>query len=158
MRVAVAYRTSSKEAYKKFCSAHPEVKLDFEKWKEIIYSYNYLFRDYLLETGDRVKLPWGLGSFSINKKKVRKTIIKDDKELVVMPVDWQKSRKAGKKIYHLNSHTDGYRYKWLWFAGDARIYQCSIWVFKPSRITSRKLAQYIKKPGANYFQIYKQWK
>ena len=157
-RVKVAYRTTSKEAYNKFCAAHPDVKLSFDKWKEIIYTYNYFFRDYLLETGDRVKLPWGLGSFSINKKKMKKTVILDGEEKIIMPVDWVKSKKAGKRIYYLNSHTDGYRYKWLWFMEDARIYQPGIWVFKPSRTSSRKLAEYIKKPNANYFQIYKQWK
>lgn len=156
-RVKVSYRSSSKEVYNKFCSRFPEIKLSFDKWKKIIYTYNELFRDYILETGDRVKLPWGLGSFSINKKKSRKTIDIDGREITVLPVNWKRSKEAGKKIYLLNSHTDGYRYKWIWFADDARIYQTSIWVFKPSRVSSRLLAHYLTKSG-NYFQIYKQWK
>lgn len=156
-RVKVAYRTSSKEAYNKFCSAHPDVKIDFKQWKEIIYTYNYLFRDYILETGDKVKLPWGVGSFSISKRKSIKSITLDGKEKIVLPIDWNLSNKTGKRVYLLNHHTDGYRYKWFWFSEDARFYQSSIWVFKPSRVSSRKLAEYIKRPGANYFQIYKQW-
>lgn len=156
-RVKVSYRTASKEAYNKFCQLHPNIHLTFEKWKSIIYSYNYLFRDHILETGDRIKLPWGLGGFSISKKKSKKFVVIDGKEHINMAVDWIKTRKAGKKIYHLNAHTDGFRYKWFWFRKDARFHQTSIWVFKPSRVSSRKLAEYLKRPNSFYPQIYKEW-
>jgi hypothetical protein len=156
-RVKVSYRTSSREVYNRFCAAHPSVSLSFDKWLEIIYTFNQNFRDHLLETGDRSKLPWGLGTFSISKKKTRRSIIKDGKELIIMAVDWAKTKKAGKKIYHLNTHTDNYRYKWKWFNSDARFYQADIWVFKPSRVTSRKLAEYLKRPNSPYPQLYREW-
>lgn len=155
-RVKVQYRTTSKEAYKKFRAAHPQIDLTFDKWKEIIYAFNYAFRDHLLETGDRSKLPWGLGGFSVTKKKSRKFITHGGKEYISLPIDWVKSRKMGKRIYHLNTHTDGYRYKWYWYIGDARFYQSDIWVFKPSRCSSRKLAEYLKRPNSSYAQLYRE--
>lgn len=156
-RVKVEYRSTSKAVYDKFCETHPHVKLTFEQWKSIIYTYNHMCRDYILETGERIKLPWGLGSFSIGKKKMKKYKIFKGQEVINLPIDWPKTRKAGKYIYHLNTHSDGYRYKWMWFSRDARIYHTAIWVFKPSRVSSRKLAEYIKKPNSVYSQIYKQW-
>lgn len=157
MRVKVSYRTGSREAYEKFCAAHPNIYLTFDKWKSIIYSFNYLFRDHILETGDKIRLPWGLGNFSVSKKKSKRFVTYKEKEYVNMPIDWVKTRKAGKKIYHLNSHTDGFRYKWIWFNSDARFYQSAIWVFKPSRISSRKLAEYLKRPNSSYSQMYREW-
>lgn len=156
-RVRVAYRSASKEAYNNFCTSHPEVSLTYLQWKQIIYTYNYAFRDYILETGERVKLPWGLGSFTISKRKTKRSVIFKGEEKMILPINWPKSIELGKRVYILNTHTDGYRYKWTWFPNDARIYQAFIWVFKPSRITSRKLAEYLKKPSSPYPQIYKQW-
>lgn len=157
MRTKVEYRTSSKQAYAKFCTAHPEVNLSFDKWKEIIYTFNTLFRDHLLDSGDRCKLPWGLGTFSVSKKKSKKIIKVNGKEYVNLAVDWIKTLKAGKYVYQFNSHTDGYRYKWKWFFKDARFFQSDIWAFKPSRSSSRKLAEYLKRPNSHYPQLYKEW-
>ena len=156
-RVKVQYRTTSKDVYKRFCAAHPSICLSFEKWKEIIYSFNCGFRDHILETGDRCKLPWGFGTFSVSKRKSKKYIIYEGKEYVNLPVNWVKTQKLGKRVFHINSHTDGYRFKWKWFSIDARIYFHNIWVFKPSRVSSRKLAEHLKRPNSHYAQIYKEW-
>lgn len=157
MRVKVSYRTGSKEAYNKFCAAHPNINLSLDKWLEIIYAFNYSFRDHILETGDRSRLPWGLGTFSISKKKTKRYATIDGVEYTIMAVDWAKTHRLGKRVYHLNSHTDNYRYKWKWFIDDSRFYLHDIWVFKPSRVSSRKLAEYLKRPNSPYPQIYREW-
>lgn len=157
MRVKVEYRTSGREVYDKFMALHPTVNLTYDQWKQIIYTYNELFRDYILDTGEKAKLPWGLGSFAISKKKPKKFKEFEGKQYINLPVDWAKTKKAGKKIYHLNNHSDGYRFKWFWFPREARIYQVEIWNFKPSRVSSRKITEYINKPNCNFAQIYKQW-
>lgn len=156
-RVKVAYRSNSREVYNRFCKAHPSIKLSFEKWQEIIYTFNYNFRDHILETGDKCKLPWGLGVFSIQKKKAKKYVVVEGKEFTVLPIDWVKSRKLGKHVYNFNTHTDGYRYKWKWFREECRLYISDVWVFKPSRTTSRKLAEYLKRPNCHYAQLYREW-
>lgn len=156
-RTKISYRTSAKEVYNRFCSVYPDIKISFESWKEIVYTFNYLFRDHILETGDKAKMPWGIGTFSISKKKSKRFIVFEGKEYPNMPIDWPKTLKAGKRIFILNTHTDGYRYKWIWFPKDARFYQSDVWSFKASRITSRKLAEYLKKPNSHYPQLYKEW-
>lgn len=154
-RVKVEYRTASKKVYDKFCAKHPEVKISYDKWKEVIHTFSHLFRDYILETGDRAKLPWGLGVFSISKKKIKKLKRHDGREYINLPIDWPKTIKAGKRIYNFNTHTDGYRFKWMTFPREYRFTHSDIWNFKPCRDSSRKIAEYLKIPGQK--EIYKQW-
>lgn len=155
-RVKVEYRSSAREVYDKFCQKYPEDIILYEEWREIIYTYNYLFRDYILETGDRSKLPFGLGAFAISKKKIKKTKTYDGKEYVNLPVDWVKTKKAGKKIYNFNAHTDGYRFRWMWFnRGFRRFPHSDLWIFKPSRVSSRKITEFLRKPAQS--DLYKQW-
>lgn len=156
-RAANDYRTNSRAVYNKFCSTYPEVKISFEKWKEVLQICNGLIRQVVLETGDKFKFPWGLGTLVITKKKTKDT--KTYKGVVYnnLPIDWQKTKKYGKYYFHLNSHTDGYRYRWKWFSSEARFAHSSIWYFKASRIASRELKSYLTKPNSLYPQIYKNW-
>jgi nucleoid DNA-binding protein len=152
----VTYRTNSSVAFKKFKEAHPEVEISGADWRKILKVHNELFAEYILDTGDRVKLRW-LGSFTIHKKKVRRFIdTKDGKQFIALPIDWQKSRKAGKRVYNFNTHSDGYRYCWRWFHMDARFILSDIWWFKPIRATSRRITEYIKM-GPEQYEKYKQW-
>ena len=108
MRVAIEWRSGSKEEYEKFCKSNPNIKLSFIEWKNILYSFNDSFRSYILETGDKGKLPCGFGEFGINKKKRKKTkVLPNGKEYINLPVDWKKTKEAGKYIYIFNYHTDG---------------------------------------------------
>lgn len=157
MRPIVEYRSSSKQVYDKFRSLHPSVNISYKQWSDIIYTYNSLFREYILETGEVGKLPWGFGSFTISKKKTKKYKTFEGKDYINLRIDWAKTRSAGKKIYHFNSHTDGYNCRWWWFARGSRLYQPDTLIFKPSRESSRSIAKYLNKPGSHYIQIYKQW-
>jgi hypothetical protein len=154
-RVKVQFRTASRGVYNGFCRRYPEVTISYQDWREVVYTYNYMFRDYILETGDRGKLPYGLGAFSISKKKIKKIKDYNGKEYINLPVDWAKTRKAGKRIYNFNAHTDGYRFKWIWFNRDCRFTCSDIWIFQPSRVSSRKITEYLKKPQQS--EVYKQW-
>jgi len=158
-RVKSEYRTTSRDVYNRFCLAYPDIKLSFEDWKKIIYTYSHVVRDYILESGDIAKVPFGIGAFAIAKKKVKKH--KTDpwgREWINLAVDWKKTRELGKKTYHLNTHSDGYSYRWKWFIGTARFYLSSIWSFRPYRESSRKLAQFLKNPTKKYTEIYNEWK
>lgn len=155
-RVKVQYRSTQKEVYKRFKQKYPEIKIDFDTWASVIYNFNYAFRDYVLETGYRCKFINGFGDFAITKWKPDKTRVVNGEERIVLPVDWKKTKEAGKKIYHLNYKTDGYKFKWKWFARAARIIDTSIWNFKPSRVSSRLLKHYIEL--SNYQHKYLSWK
>lgn len=155
-RVAVDWRSASRDNYKSFCKKHPSIKLTFDEWRNIIYSFNESFKIYILETGEKAKLPFGFGEFSINKKKRRKKKGLND-EFINLPIDWQKTREKGKIIYNFNYHTEGYFFGWMWFKQTARFKNSDLWYFKPSRLTSRLLSHYLK-TNNKYQYIYNEWK
>jgi nucleoid DNA-binding protein len=156
MRVKVDWRSASVENYKSFCKKHPSITLTFDEWRNIIYSFNEAFRNYILETGERAKLPFGFGEFSINKKKRRKKKGLND-EFINLPIDWKKTKEKGKYIYNFNYHTEGYFFGWLWFKETSRLRNTKLWYFKPSRVTSRMLSHYIK-TDEKYQHMYYEWK
>jgi hypothetical protein len=156
MRIKIDWRSSSKENYKLFCKKHPSIKLTFDEWRNILYSFNESFKNYILETGEKARLPFGFGEFSINKKKRRKKKGLND-EFVNLPIDWQKTKEKGKRIYNFNFHTEGYFFGWIWFKETTRIKNIDLWYFKPSRTTSRLLSHYIKADD-KYQHLYREWK
>lgn len=157
MRVQYSYRMASRKNYDIFIQENPDEKLSFLEWQNIIYTFNYNFRDHILETGDKAKLPWGIGEFSVTKKKGKSEYTNPEtgKTRKILPVDWKKTKEKGKVIYHLNYHTGGYRFKWKWFIYSSRMAKADIFSFKPSRVSSRLLKHYITKQ--NYQHIYKEW-
>lgn len=157
MRTKLDWRSSSKENYNNFCKKNPQVKLTFDEWRNIIYTFTDAFREYILETGEKAKLPFGFGEFSINKKKRRKMKGVDGKEFVNLPIDWQKTKEKGKRIYNFNYHTEGYFFGWMWFKDSARLKQSDLWYFKASRTTSRLLSHFLK-TNDKYQHIYREWK
>ena len=156
-RVKIDWRSASKENYSNFCKKNPTVKVTFDEWRNIIYTFNDSFKNYILETGEKGKLPYGIGEFSINKKKRKKIINVDGKEIVNLPIDWQKTKQKGKVIYNFNFHTEGYFFGWVWFKETSRLRNSQLWFFKPSRNTSRILSHYIK-TDEKYKELYRQYR
>jgi hypothetical protein len=155
-RTKIDWRSSSRENYNNFCRKNPTIKITFDEWRNIIYQYNENFKTYILETGEKARLPFGFGEFSINKKKRKKIKNIDGKEYVNLPVDWQRSKEKGKRIYNFNYHTEGYFFGWVWFKESTRLKNINLWYFKPSRTTSRLLSHYIK-TNEKYQHIYREW-
>jgi len=155
--VKIDWRSASKDNYNNFCKKHPSVKLTFDEWRNIVYTYNDSFKEYILETGERAKLPYGFGEFSINKKKRRKMKGVDGKEFVNLPIDWKKTKEKGKRIYNFNFHTEGFFFGWVWFKKTARFRHSQLWYFKASRNTSRLLSHYLKTDD-RYQHVYCEWK
>lgn len=156
MRVKVDWRSASRENYNDFCKKNPSLNLSFDDWRNIVYTFNEEFKNYILETGEKAKLPFGFGEFSINKKKRRKKKGVND-EFVNLPIDWQKTKEKGKRIYNFNFHTEGFFFGWMWFKKSSRLRNIDLWYFKPSRVTSRLLSHYIK-TNEKYQHIYNEWK
>jgi nucleoid DNA-binding protein len=156
-RVKVDWRSSSKDNYKNFCKKNSLIQITFDEWRNIIYSFSDAFKNYILESGDKAKLPYGFGEFSINKKKRKRYKMVDGKEIINLPIDWQKSKEKGKRIYNFDYHTEGYFFGWMWFKESTKFRNVDLWYFKPSRNTSRLLSHYIKTDD-KYQHIYNEWK
>lgn len=159
-RVTVEWRSASKQCYEDFKAKYPDIKLTSKQYFTIIHTYNEMFRDYILETGEKVKMQWGIGCFSINKKKTRKyRTNKNGERVIALPIDWKKTREAGKHIYNFNYHTEGYKFRWIWFNDTAYFLKSDIWNFVPSRVTSRAIAdKLLRRKDVNYADVYHEWK
>lgn len=161
MRQKIDFRSSSKAAYLAFKARYPREELSFTDYKKILLHFNSLLVEHILQTGEKVKLPFGLGELSVAKYKPRreKTFMDKSGQLTTipgLPINWEKTRQHGKIIYHMNSHTDGHKYRWKWFRTKARFAGSSCFSFRPGRVTSRKLAHYLKSDPQSY-QKYRQW-
>lgn len=152
------YRTISKETYNSFCKLNPSVAISYEDYKKVIHTYNSLFIEHMLETGERIKMPYGLGTIGISKFKPAK--VKVDAAGVERPglgIDWKQTKLQGKYVYHLNSHTDGYKFYWRWDCKVSRIKCYIIWKFEMCRVNSRLLKCYLKLQDSKYKDIYREY-
>ena len=157
-RPARGFRTASKNCYNSFCRKNPEIHITFEEYKKILYTYNELLVTYLLETGEKYKIPYGLGEVVVNKYKPKQYVIDPTGvEHINLPIDWKESKKHGKKVYILNSHTDGYKYYWMWNYWKTKIKFSSIWRFSMARVHRRMLNVYLRKPNSKYKDLYRQY-
>lgn len=78
------------------------------RFKRILDRFNKSVRDTILERSEGFKMPLGLGLVCIGKYKPKTYT---DKSL---SVDYKSSKEEGKKIYHLNEHSGGYKYRLYW--------------------------------------------
>ena len=156
MRVPVEWRSASLENYKDFCKKNPTDKISYQDWKNIVYSFNYMFIEHILETGEKIKLPAGIGEFSISKKKKKRIKVRNGKEFINLSIDWKKTKEKGKHIYNFNYHTEGYLFGWRWFKKSSRFKNSDLFYFKPARNTSRLLSHYLKVDD-KYQHIYSPW-
>ena len=79
-----------------------------------------------LLSGKEYVMPLGLGRIAIYKKKA------SGFRTVDYFIDWQKTVAAGKRVYHLNEHSDGYNYSISWIRGH-RIRNIELYRFIPTR-------------------------
>lgn len=149
------YRTASKEAYGKFCKENPDVHISCADYRQVIRLFNRGLMEHILETGEKTKVSI-LGSFCIQKKKTRKFVEIGGEQYVALPIDWKRSKELGKRVYILNTHSDGYRYSWMWFRNDARFKSSDIWWFRPARPNSRAITQYVNR-GIDFCTRYREW-
>ena len=156
MRATYGFRTASQLNYKDFRKKNPEMKITYLQFKEIIYGFNTMVVEHILETGEKVKLPAGIGEFAINKSKRKKIKIINGVERIALPIDWKKTKEKGKIVYNFNYHTEEYRFKWKWFKRSAKFKYSDMFFFKPTRNNSRLLAHYLK-VDEKYQHIYAPW-
>lgn len=157
-RPNIQYRTTSAEAFRDFKREHPRISITYEQFCIIIRTCNTMIVEHVLDTGEKFRLPHGFGDITIHKWKPKRWRNKPDGTQVNnLPIDWKKTKEAGKHIYHLNYHTGGYKFRWMWFKRKAKFKHKDVFIFKPNRVPSRKLAQYLKLPNSPYPQIYRNW-
>lgn len=157
-RRKIEYSTHSRENYDRFIKQYKisEKDLPYNKYVKNIKICNWMFIEYALRTGFKTVLPFGFGSIVVNKRKLKMFKEFQGKRYVNLRVDWAKTRKLGKRIYHTNEHTDGYNFRWLWLPENVKLHLSDLYVFKPGRYASRGINKYIRK-SPEYKELYLEW-
>lgn len=86
-------------------------------YRAIIYALNIFYVDYTIETGNKVKLPAGMGNLIISRMD-KKLLPIEGTNLLRKKIDWCTTKKTGIITYFTNEHSDGYCFRWLWIKGD----------------------------------------
>lgn len=96
------------DIYKLYIKENNDVDILYSRFKRILDEINKNILECLQDRSDGFKMPLGLGYLRIVKYKPKRL---DDKSL---SVDYKASEEYGKRIYHLNEHSNGYKYRLYW--------------------------------------------
>ena len=67
-------------------------------------------------------------------------------------IDWEATKKANTKVYHLNEHRAGHRYRFYW--EKVPVSNISVYSFIACRKNKRRLAEILKtQPTIDYFEV-----
>lgn len=110
------------------------------------------------------KMPYNLGTLRVRKKR-RVYKLDENNEVITksFPVNWpettalwdrdEESRLKKTVVYYTNSHSQGFKFNFLWSKKLARTNNITVIAFKVTRSHSRELAKHIFKTGTlNYFE------
>ena len=128
-----------KNQIKTICKSEEEIEkilVDKSLYQTICDEFNKLLIDEILINSEEVRLPYRLGTLRVKKSKMKY----EDKNK--LKIDWAASKKLGKRIYHLNDHTGGYKYKFYWTKGIVK--NITAYSFIPTRTNTRRLASILK--------------
>ena len=96
------------DMYRSYRIENEAPEVPYSRFKRILDKFNEVVRDSILERSEGFKMPLGLGYVCIGKYKPK---LYNSKSL---SVDYKSSAEEGKRIYHLNEHSGGYKYRLYW--------------------------------------------
>ena len=104
--------------------------------------------DKILLEGKEFNMPYSLGSIYVLKYKPELSDIKKRTSFI----DWEKTHKLGRYVYHLNEHTNGYKYTIRWTKKKKVLKYIEIYKFVGTRAFKRRLASIIKNKEFDYLE------
>ena len=149
--------------YKKKYGTPSKTGVTRKLYGEVTKEFNLFVGDRIVK-GDRMILPFGLGSLEVLKKKQRYEIIDGKINTKALLVDWsktyeywktnEKARESKKLLYYTGDNGENYRYKFNWDKYGIINRRIRNYSFKATRHLSRKLAAYIHDPDTikNYYE------
>jgi hypothetical protein len=137
------------QAYLKKYSVTPDSPyyVSYVDYTVICSEYYKEISKYVIEDGGIFKMPFNLGVLRVCKKKPKKL------DWQHMTPDWILTEKYDKTIYHLNEHSDGYKYQFLWSKKQSRFQYNSYYQLQMTRSNKRTLARIIKNKLCDFFEI-----
>lgn len=137
--------------------------VDYKTFSEIIREFNLELSRILIDEGTEFKLPARLGFFRIKKYKKKIKLNEDGSiDKSKMSVDWKATKELWKReypgidkdslkqikgkplVYHLNEHTDGYKFFLYWNKKGSNAVNRSVYSFIFTNVNHRWLAHTLK--------------
>lgn len=113
------------------------IELDYFTYNRILDEMCKVILDYVFMRSDGFKMPYGLGFIQIGKYRPKTYTEKS------LSVDYRESQKYGKRIYHLNEHSNGYKFRLYWSKIPKTFPDRYRYSLNLVRANKRKLAQLI---------------
>ena len=133
--------------YDSYLEYNPLYQVEYRVFRDIINDYFKYLRDELIENGKEVKLPCRMGTIQIVKHKPKEYTGKS------LRIDYAESKKAGKVIYHLNEHSNFYKYRIYWNKQNMITPNKTKYQLVMTRDNKRHLAQIIKNHIRDYREL-----
>lgn len=121
--------------------------ISYKDYRQILVDYFKYIRDEVLENSREFKLPCRLGVISIIKHKPKEYTGKS------LRIDYKASKDYNKLIFHLNEHSDGYKFRLHWNKKDSNAINKSRYQIVMTRANKRHLAQIIKNKIHDYPEL-----
>lgn len=135
------------KSYIDYVGDNPLYQVEYRVFRDIINDYFKYLRDELIENGKEVKLPCRMGTIQIVKHKPKEYTGKS------LRIDYAESKKAGKIIYHLNEHSNFYKYRVYWNKQNMITPNKTKYQLVMTRDNKRHLAQIIKNHIRDYREL-----
>ena len=120
--------------------------VSYFRFKRILDKFNEIIKQKILSSSEGFKMPHRLGYIQIVKYKPKTYTNKS------LSKDYKLSKELGKTIYHLNEHSDGYKYRLYWSKNKNTFPEVYKYKLSLVRQNKRKLAQLIFN-GNDYINI-----
>ena len=135
------------DSYLEYVEDNPLYQVEYRVCRDIINDYFKYVREELIENGKEVKLPCRMGTIQIVKHKPKEYTGKS------LRIDYAESKKAGKVIYHLNEHSNFYKYRIYWNKQNMITPNKTKYQLVMTRDNKRHLAQIIKNHIRDYREL-----
>lgn len=96
------------DMYNYYLSKNIDSKVSYVRFKRIIDEMYKIILDRIQNRSECFKMPCGLGFVMIIKYKPKSYSTKS------LSVDYKQTQLQNKRIYHLNEHSNGYKYRLFW--------------------------------------------
>lgn len=116
-------------------------------YKAIILDFFKEIQRLLLVEAKSVKLPARLGRIQIIKKRPKSWLTSSK------PIDFKLSRELGMLVYHLNEHSDGFKYRLHWDKKESNMKNKTRYQMIMCRDNKRGLAKLIKTRQQDYIEL-----
>lgn len=125
------------DMYDTFRKENIDVDVSYFDFRRVLDEMCNIILECVLNASDGFKMPYGLGFIQVGK------YLPKNYNSTSLSVDYRASKQYDKKIYHLNEHSNGYKYRLFWSKiprtfPDRYRYQLSL-----VRANKRRLAQLI---------------